>query len=252
MRKINLTKILSKHALWLRDMPGGERANLSGLDLRKESLRFVDLRWAILEQADLRGVDLTCAVFSGAILKNSNLKKAKLNWAVFHQADLENVNLEQAVLEEADLRAANLAGTNFRQTNLARADLRESCLWLAQHVDEAKNLVLPFVCPETGAYTAFQKAGDQVVQLEIPADAERCSSTGRECRASKATVVSITTPDGRPVDGPVSWRGLVYRVGDTLEVKDFGANRWQHYAPGIRHYMTRREVLLNPETGRIQ
>ncbi|MFR4989133.1 DUF5758 domain-containing protein [Anaerotruncus colihominis] len=37
-----------------------------------------------------------------------------------------------------------------------------------------------------------------IVELEIPADALRLSATSRTCRASKATVISITDIEGRP------------------------------------------------------
>ena len=48
-----LKVILEKHAKWLRDEKGGERANLQGAYLRSANLQGADLRGA-----DLRGADL--------------------------------------------------------------------------------------------------------------------------------------------------------------------------------------------------
>ena len=46
MTREHLTEILSKHKLWLSGDPGGERACLSGADLRDANLRGVDLDYS--------------------------------------------------------------------------------------------------------------------------------------------------------------------------------------------------------------
>lgn len=48
-----LQEIIESHGRWLRNAEGGERADLSGADLRD-----ADLRGADLSDADLRGADL--------------------------------------------------------------------------------------------------------------------------------------------------------------------------------------------------
>jgi len=53
-----LKVILEKHAKWLRDEKGGERANLQGAYLRSANLQGAYLRSANLQGADLRGADL--------------------------------------------------------------------------------------------------------------------------------------------------------------------------------------------------
>ena len=65
---MNIQEIFNKHKLWLDNKPGGERANLNGVDLkgtdlsmanlREANLSMADLRRADLRRADLRGVDL--------------------------------------------------------------------------------------------------------------------------------------------------------------------------------------------------
>ena len=65
----NISEILRKHKLWLKDEDGGERANLCGADLREANLREANLCGANLSCADLRGADLSGADLSGADLR---------------------------------------------------------------------------------------------------------------------------------------------------------------------------------------
>ena len=87
-------EVLQRHAKWLKNEEGGEKANLRGADLRDADL------W----DADLRGADL---------------------W----DADLWGANLRGANLWDADLRGANLRGANLRDADLWDADLRDADLW---------------------------------------------------------------------------------------------------------------------------
>ena len=54
----DLKEILRKHALWLNNDPEGEKADLSGADLRWADLSEADLRWANLYRADLSGAKI--------------------------------------------------------------------------------------------------------------------------------------------------------------------------------------------------
>ena len=58
MEQEELNEALKKHRLWLQNKSGGERANLSGADLRRADLRGADLSKANLRGADLRRADL--------------------------------------------------------------------------------------------------------------------------------------------------------------------------------------------------
>ena len=59
-------EILNKHKMWLDDVEGGEKADLSDADLRYVNLRYVNLSDADLSGANLRGADLRYANLSGA------------------------------------------------------------------------------------------------------------------------------------------------------------------------------------------
>ena len=51
----NLQEILRKHTLWLNGDPDGEKANLSGVDLRRVNLYRADLSGVDLRRATLYG-----------------------------------------------------------------------------------------------------------------------------------------------------------------------------------------------------
>ena len=89
--KEELNEIRNKHILWVYGGPEGERADLTGADLRG-----ADLRGANLYRVDLR------------------------------EANLYRADLREAHLYRADLREANLTGANLYRADLSGADLSEA------------------------------------------------------------------------------------------------------------------------------
>ena len=78
MEATQLKEVLSNHVKWLADEDGGERADLSGANLRGSDLigsdlSGADLIGANLSGADLRGANLCKANIDGMILKNTNI-----------------------------------------------------------------------------------------------------------------------------------------------------------------------------------
>ena len=156
------------------------------------------------------------------------------------RANLRNADLCDANLRDADLRGANLYGADLRGADLCDAKNTDRVIW------NIYTALYPLQCPEKGAYTAFKKARDLIVELEIPADAMRSSATSRKCRASKARVISITDVSGNPAGDSVASdydSNFVYRVGEMVEVPDFNTDRWNECAPGIHHFITRAEAV---------
>ena len=281
---MDLKKILEEHLLWLNGK-GGRRAdlsganlsdadlsnaNLSGADLSGANLCDADLRCADLIDANLSGADLSCANLFGTNLRcadlsnanlfGTNLRCADLIGADLSGADLSNANLCDANLSGADLSGANLCDADLRcadliDANLSGADL--SCANLIgadlcgasidQMMWDIYTVFYPLQCPESGSYIGYKKASGLVVELEIPADARRSSATSRECRASKAKVLSITDINGNPAGGQVKSNydpNFVYAIGETVEVTDFDDNRWNECSTGIHHFITRAEAVI--------
>ena len=98
MNPEEIRKILIAHEKWLKDEEGGERANLSGVNLRRADLRDADLRDADLRDADLRRADL-----SGVNLRRADLRRADLRRADLRRADLRDADLRGADLDFASL-----------------------------------------------------------------------------------------------------------------------------------------------------
>ena len=78
MDKEKLQLQIDKHTKWLNDEEGGERADLSGANLRSADLRSADLSGADLRSADLSGANL-----SGANLRSADLSGADLSYSAW-------------------------------------------------------------------------------------------------------------------------------------------------------------------------
>ena len=172
--------------------------------------------------------------------------RANLSGANLSGANLSGANLYGANLSGAILSGANLYGANLSGANLYRADLSGANLYRAYHLDAARGLFLPTVCPSDGEFTAWKKCKDgAVVKLLIPDTALRSSATGRKCRASEAVVLTIYDKGGNEISEARSGHDsdFIYRVGETVKpVQKFDTNRWNECAPGIHFFVTREEA----------
>ena len=214
MKQEQIEKILEEHKAWL-NRTGGAKADLHGADLCGADLCGADLR-----DADLRGANLC-----GANLCGADLCGAYLCGADLYDANLRGADLRDADLCGADLRGANLRGFRYNE---------QTAYYAMQ-------------CPEKGAYIGYKKAEGKIVELEIQADAKRSSATTRKCRASKAKVLSITSIDGKEhfEEARSNYdQSFAYKVGGTVEVKDFDENRWNECSTGIHHFITREEAAM--------
>ena len=230
LTKRRLNKILKDHYRWLcSNEAKGKRAYLINTDLSGANLSGADLSGANLSGADLRGANLRNAYLCGADLRDAYLCGADLNGANLSGANLRGAYLRGANLSYADLSGADLSGAKINY---------------------------PIVCPEEGSFIGFKKAnmldttGRQitcVVKLEIPEDALRSSATTRKCRCSKAKVLSITNLDGTDANALLAFSlakpDFVYKVGETVEIPDFDANRWNECSTGIHFFITRQEAV---------
>ena len=248
MTSKEISDVLDKHAKWLCDEDGGERADLSNADLSNAylsnaDLRYADLRNAYLRNADLSNADLSYADLRNAYLINANLRNADLRCANLSNANLSNADLSNAYLSNADLRNAHLRYADLSNANLRYADLSNADLSNAENIP-------PLVCAMTsilpaGELVGWKTARGCLVELRIPADARRSNSTGRKCRCDRALVTGITDEDGNPVESARSGydSDFVYRVGETVEPDGFDEDRWDECTSGIHFYITKEEAL---------
>jgi hypothetical protein len=217
----------------IKFLDGTEReiANLPGADLYGADLSGADLSRADLSRANLYGADLSGANLYGADLSGANLSRANLS-----RANLSRANLSRANLYGADLSRANLSGADLSGANLSRANL------------EACNLST-FVIVAHGTLTVYKKlASGDIAELEVPKHAMRVNAySSRKCRASEATVISITAADGTEATvKPQRSKhdsAFEYYVGKTVSVDDFCADPRIECAPGIHFFITREEAV---------
>lgn len=226
-----LNRVLELHKKWLNGASDGARASLGFKDLRGANLHGVDLHEANLYEANLCGANLC-----GTNLYKANLYGAILRGTMLCGADLRGADLREADFCGANLCDADFSGADLRGVRLYGADLRE-----------AKSIpFIPMACPEIGSYIAFKKADGHIVVLEIPEDALRSSATTRKCRASKARVLRIENLDGSisHVQAVHSYYDstFIYKVGKTVEIRDFNTDRWDECSTGIHHFMSRQEA----------
>ena len=158
------------------------------------------------------------------------------------RADLSYANLSYANLSYADLSYANLSGADLSYANLSCANLSGADLSCANLSGAKYNMQTSFFalqCPESGAFIAYKKAQGKIITLQITDDALRSSATTRKCRASKAIVLKI---DGAEFVCSDYDPDFIYRVGKTVEVKNFDIDRWNECSSGIHFFITRAEA----------
>ena len=189
-----------------------------------------------LVEANLRGADLRGADLRGAYLRGAYLRGADLRGAYLRGADLRGADLRGADLRGADLRGAYLRGAYLRGADLRGADLRGADY-------SVYTSFLAYQCPIEGSFIGWKKCGRYIVKLKICEDADRSSSTSLKCRCSKAEVLEIQNLDGSRAGITEICsdynKDFIYKVGETVEVKDFDKCRWNECSNGIHFFIDR-------------
>lgn len=151
------------------------------------------------------------------------------------EAIKQGANLSKADLREADLRGADLSEADLRGADLEGIKYNENTAFYALQ------------CPETGSFVGYKICEDgRIVKLLITEDSKRSSATTRKCRASKVKVLEITNIENtEKFEIAKSKRdsNFEYKVGETIEIKDFDENRWKECSTGIHFFLTRDEAV---------
>ena len=191
---------------------------------------------ATLNGANLREADLCEADLRGADLRGVDLAGADLEYADLEYADLSEADLRRADLRGADLRGANLRGADFKEADLKGADLSD--IYYSVYTS-----FLTSQCPTDGSFIGWKRLDKYIVKLKICEDADRSSSTSIICRCSKAEVLEIQNIDGSIADITEICsshdKTFIYKVGETVEVKDFDKCRWNKFSNGIHFFIDR-------------
>lgn len=131
------------------------------------------------------------------------------------------------------LEEAYLGGAYLRGANLEGADYSEYTSFLLLQ------------CPIEGSFIGWKKCGRYIVKLKICEDADRSSSTSLKCRCE---VLEIQNMDGSTADITDICsnynKDFIYKVGETVEVKDFDKCRWNECSNGI-HFFIDRNVAVS-------
>ncbi|MGB3694165.1 MAG: pentapeptide repeat-containing protein [Spirulinaceae cyanobacterium] len=113
-------QVISK--LLIKRYVAGER------DFRQVNLSGETMSWVYLKNADLQEANLQGTILEGANLTNTNLRSTNLSSINLMAADLAGADLTQANLCAANLREADLQGADLTGANLTDADLTDANL----------------------------------------------------------------------------------------------------------------------------
>ena len=216
----------------------------------KEGEEYLDLTYISIRTKKLEGMDFSRVDFSNGDFKNVNFRSckfdnAKLQHTKFENCDLSGSSFAYADLFSADLRTCNLSGSNFDGADFFAALLWEAKLDNLLVTDRTK--FFRNYCPEEGYIFGYKKCfNERMVQLLIPKDAKRCSSTTNACRCDKARVVAITD-----VNKKESYKeamsfvdpNFIYRLGEMVYADSYNEDRWHDSSHGIHFWMTFEEAL---------
>ena len=211
-------------------------ADLKGANLIGADLKGADLKGANLIDANLKGADL-----KGADLKGANLIDADLIGANLRDADLIDADLKGADLSGADLKGANLKGADLKGADLKGADLKGANLKGAKEIP-----YVPMACPSDGAFIGWKKVCGNLIKLEIPEDARRCSATSRRCRCDKAKVLSVWNmrleEEVSEVVNHAYNQNTLYKVGEMVYPDSFDEDRWDECSHGIHFFINKQDA----------
>ena len=232
-------------------------ADLTGADLKCAYLKGADLTGAdltgaYLTGADLTGADLKCAYLTGAYLTGAYLTGADLTGADLTGADLTDAYLKGADLTGADLTGAYLTGAYLTGADLTGADLK--CAYLtgayltgADFTDAKEIPYVSFACPSDGAFIGWKKVCGNLIKLEIPEDARRCSATSQKCRCDKAKVLSVWNmrleEEVSEVVNHAYNQDTLYKVGEMVYPDSFDEDRWNECSHGIHFFINKQDAI---------
>ena len=106
---------------------------------------------------------------------------------------------------------------------------------------------MPFTCPSDGAFIGWKKVGGNLIKLEIPEDARRCSATSQKCRCDKAKVLSVWNmrleEEVSEVVNYTYGQNTLYKVGEMVYPDSFDEDRWNECSHGIHFFINKQDAI---------
>ena len=155
---------------------------------------------------------------------------------VLFEYEKEN-NTVKDTLIEAVKKGAYLTGADLKGADLTGAYLKG-----------AKEIpYVPFACPSDGAFIGWKKVYDNLIKLEIPEDARRCSATSNKCRCDKAKVLSVWNmnleKEVSVVVNEAYGQDTLYKVGEMVYPDSFDEDRWNECSHGIHFFINKQDAI---------
>ena len=179
--------------------------------------------------------------------KENNTIKDTLIEAVEKCANLTGADLTGADLTGANLKGADRTGANLKGADLTGADLTGADLTGADLTGAKEIPYVPFACPSDGAFIGWKKVCGNLIKLEIPEDARRCSATSQKCRCDKAKVLSVWNmrleEEVLEVVNHAYGQETCYKVGEMVYPDSFDEDRWNECSHGIHFFINKQDAI---------
>ena len=235
----------------LKEVLGGNFANMNlrGVSFKGQNLSGADFRGADLEGVSFIDAILVDANFEGANLKNADFSCANAWGANFNETNCQNAVFLSANLTGASFEGADLDGASFVQANLTEASLQDTNITTAEFDNTIG--IYP-VCPTEGEFTAWTLGEDSngnecVVEVCIPAWADRNSGTTRKCRAEALYIVSIERlkDNCSMVEATLKFRDYILTEEEHVYDEYFDIDRFKTSSTDLYFWISKEEALAN-------
>ena len=221
--------------------------DLKGWNFTGQNLSQANFAGANLEGACFIDAILVSANFEGANLKNADFSCVNAWSANFNEANCKDALFLSANLTEASFVGADLDGASFAQANLTEASLEDANIITAEFDNTVG--IYP-VCPTEGEFTGWTigedfKGNECLVEVFIPAWADRSSGTTRKCRAEALVIKSLEllSDGGDALFMRLKHRDFGFAVGQELYDSDFEIDRFKVSSTDLYFWISKEEAL---------
>jgi len=224
--------------------------NFANMDLKGWNFKGQNLSGANFSNADLEGTCFIDAILVGTNFEGANLKNTDFSCAIAWSANFNETNCKDALflsanLTEASFEGADLDGASFAQANLTDANLQDTNIITAEFDNTVG--IYP-VCPTEGSFIGWtigedEEGNDCLVEVSIPAWAQRSSGTTRKCRAEMLFIESIESlKDGHePTEVTLKFRDCILK--DIAHDTDFEIDRFKTSSVDLYFWISKEEAL---------